>query len=91
MEGLQLLQPSGQGPTSTHHGGPRPGDPLQLLPGALGDGFPGGGGVDQFWHRAGWKPETLQKLETLGVLLIVATDPLLSVGDFLGRGSGPPS
>jgi hypothetical protein len=31
-----------------HHRGPRPGDPLQLLPGALGDGFPGGGVVDRF-------------------------------------------
>jgi hypothetical protein len=35
--------------------------------------------------------ETLQKLETLGVLIVVAPIPLLSVGDFLGQaGSGPP-
>ena len=34
-----------------HHRGPRPGDPLQLLPGALGDGFPGGGVVDRFGHQ----------------------------------------
>jgi hypothetical protein len=36
------------GPTSTHHRDPRPGDPLQRLPGALGDGFPCGGVVDRF-------------------------------------------
>jgi len=39
-----------------HHRGPRPGDPLQLLPGAQGDGFPGGGVVEPACWLTNWPP-----------------------------------